>query len=986
MNSSGIKRGLASAAVAALAVTGLPFLASSASAVPASDDVSANNVEIYSLGGNAISAKNDGTNTTVSLVAGGGANVTSVQWQYRVAAGDWTNIGSPVARDTNGVFATEWTPALGAGVTSVDLRAVPNTGIAQADSDTQDVTSDATTTTVELGSEGPLGVFQSPYTADGGDQFVGITGTTSGATNVNIAAENGATYDVDGDDNAAGGGDDEGVATATAPAPTAPATTSTFGAILNLGTVGGDGYTYSGGSEPNQLVVSAATDSALANETGDAEASSLYVQTITTVTATADRTNIPAGQTSAITVTVKDQQGAPVANALVDYNTPDGADADTLPEDSGTAPVRTNAKGQATFNLGAGNYTFYANTTSEVATQSAGDKAATPVAVTEYSQTNTTLVATAAQPDLDPDEIAGSTFKATLKDQNGNPVAGQSIEYRWTFDDTGAAAPVVGTWAGPLTTDGNGQVNIPFTDQGAGKYTLDVRRPNVAGSGLLNGTPVTVDVAESEITWEEGTGATTPANSSGTYKGVLALPDGTPLAGRTVQVTLDAPGLGEDSAFSTTQPAGSTLAGGVVTATTNAQGEFSVSLTDPTIPPNVTPTPESRTLTADATALSGAGDPVNADATDVLAVNFVQVPPVGRIDVTASALRSSFAPGRPADIDVTVYGKDADTNPANDPVLTDYPVTITVDKGFLSPNAETEADLVLAAGHDATGDDYGYFKNDGTSKAASTGDDPDGGGVLVAQAGAAVAIEKDAGFDDDGLVDVTVSVKAGDVTETEKITFDSRNYVNLGSLELARVGSGDATVGDEVGLNLWAKDQFGNLVGGQLASITDDSADADVNTDGDFGQTQTDFTTSGIGIEATAEAPTVQTLLAQISGATSTTVNAADDAVVGSESVSDSSDPITWVAAPVVKKDAQLTVSGKGAKTDRVKANAISDAAGATATLWVNGKKVKSATLNASGDFTFRVKDKNGNKATKYTVKIGATTLTFSDSASKRIR
>ncbi len=36
MNSSGIKRGLAGSAVAALAVTGLPFLASSASA--ASDD------------------------------------------------------------------------------------------------------------------------------------------------------------------------------------------------------------------------------------------------------------------------------------------------------------------------------------------------------------------------------------------------------------------------------------------------------------------------------------------------------------------------------------------------------------------------------------------------------------------------------------------------------------------------------------------------------------------------------------------------------------------------------------------------------------------------------------------------------------------------------------------------------------------------------------------------------------------------------------
>ena len=97
----------------------------------------------------------------------------------------------------------------------------------------------------------------------------------------------------------------------------------------------------------------------------------------------------------------------------------------------------------------------------------------------------------------------------------------------------------------------------------------------------------------------------------------------------------------------------------------------------------------------------------------------------------------------------------------------------------------------------------------------------------------------------------------------------------------------------------------------------------------------------------------------------------------------------TVVKAPPVeptKVDPQLAVSGRGGKIDRVKANAIDEAAGAKATLWVGGKKVKSGVLNDAGNLTFRVKDKNGNKKTKYVVKIGATTLTFADQASKRIR
>ncbi len=193
-------------------------------------------------------------------------------------------------------------------------------------------------------------------------------------------------------------------------------------------------------------------------------------------------------------------------------------------------------------------------------------------------------------------------------------------------------------------------------------------------------------------------------------------------------------------------------------------------------------------------------------------------------------------------------------------------------------------------------------------------------------------------------------------------------------------------MGDELGFNLFATDQFGNLVGDEFASISDDSTVADVETDGDFGGTLTDFTTSGVGIDATSTSPTVQTLLASIGGAQETVIDTAGDPDDSNYTAVASSDPINWVAAPVVKVDPKLVVSGSGGKTDKVKADAIGKAAGAKATLWVGGVKKKTGTLNSSGNFTFSIKDKNGNKTTKYVVKIAGTSLTLKDQASKKIK
>jgi len=96
----------------------------------------------------------------------------------------------------------------------------------------------------------------------------------------------------------------------------------------------------------------------------------------------------------------------------------------------------------------------------------------------------------------------------------------------------------------------------------------------------------------------------------------------------------------------------------------------------------------------------------------------------------------------------------------------------------------------------------------------------------------------------------------------------------------------------------------------------------------------------------------------------------------------------TVKAAPVepTKVDAQLVVTGKGARIDRIKGNAISEAAGAKATLLRNGKKVKTGVLTDNGNIVFRIKDRNGNKVTKYVVKIGATALTLRDRGVTRVR
>ncbi|NHC23440.1 hypothetical protein G6553_09690 [Nocardioides sp. IC4_145] len=953
MRSSGIKKGLAGSAITALAITGVPLMTGTANAVPL--DTQVQGLSLLTGGGDeTLSFANDGTNTTESLVAVAPSAVTSVTFQYRRGTtGDWQNIGGAVTRNADGAFVTEWTQPgdVRAGDT-VELRAVPNTGEANAVTQSATVAA-AGSPTVELGTEGNLGYYRDQIDGDGN---VAVRGTTSGpTTGISVT-------------------DEFNSGTVTGLASTAPqgGGTSSFTGVLKYAD---NDYPFSSGTEANQVALTAT-----AGTDEDTEASTYYLQTVRTVTATPARTNIPSGGTTSATVTVLDQNGNPVAGANVGF-TRDENTSDTTPAQDNQRAGETDANGQVTLTgLGAGTYVVYADTNATAGLQDA-DVRAQSFTLGAYQQ-QPTSVSVAADPNrnaYDLDELAGTTFTASVDDQQGNGVAGQPVQYRWTVDPAGTGANQSTEWTNATgQTNDEGEVAIPFTNpattQVPGAYTLEVRRPNVGGTGLINGQPLTFQAAESEITFAEGASANAPVNGSYTVVGRLALTGtgGANLAGRTVTITEASVGNG-DAAFAPTaqQPNGTTVSGDTATATTDANGEFRVVLTDPTVAPNVTPTPESTVVSAVAQGLRGQDDVATADAAGQITVNFAQQAQVGSIDVAVDSLfEGNPAPGKPVDLDITVRGQGQGGQAGA--VLGDVPVTVSVDKGFLSPNAETRNDLALDQGNDDAGDLFGAYQDLGQQEELSTAD----AGNETGTTGIVATIGRDEGFDDDGRVTATITVTAGGVTETRQVTFDSRNALNIEQVELARRGSGAATIGQDVRFNLFARDQFGNLVGDREATISDDTPEAEISTDGEFNRTTTDFTASNAAVIARSQNEVVQTLTAAINGAPRTTVNAAGDPVTETRTATADSEPITWQQKATQPETivAKLTGNNNGVKQDVLKVKTRKIAAGATVKLFrvVNGKQklVKTATLNKNGAKTFRVADKNGKKFTNYIAKV----------------
>ena len=558
--------------------------------------------------------------------------------------------------------------------------------------------------------------------------------------------------------------------------------------------------------------------------------------------------------------------------------------------------------------------------------------------------------------DLNEFTTGGDDIVVTVKD--GATPIDINVEYDVAFTpEVGPTVPADGVYAPGGDTGPDGIVDLTFDPALAGSYTVTVRTV-----GTHVPAPAFTFVAgQAAIKWADGASATSPQNGSDTYAGTLALTTGapgTPLSGRTVTASYAPNG------------AGNAVLSPLVTQT-NATGGFTVGLTDPAAPV----APETGTLTADTTF---------TPATN-LAVSFEVVPPVTHIAVSKSNVFADTAPGKPVELNVVVRGQAvADDTPANDPILKDYPVKFAVDHGFLTPDPEgaglslVDNDLLLTADQDDEDDLFGFYQNLGADETVDTSDD-----AGTNAAGIVATIAKDAGFNDDGLVEQKVTITAGGKTATETISYDVRDYLNLAAVAFRKDG-GSTRVPGRVDLKLYAADQFGNLVGDQPANISDNTPVARVTPEP--GGATTDFVNDNPSAAASSSRAVTQVVSARVS-ADKNTVAANGNRVPGNENVTGNI-TLRWGKgggqAGIIAK---LTGKNNGGKADKLTVVAPKKANGAKVKLFkiVGGKLVPAGTKSLrNGKATFTKADKNGNGFTKYVAKVNATGDTKATRTNKR--
>lgn len=797
MNSSGIKRGLATSAIAALAVTGVPAIAN---AVPVDAQVGDGNVVLFSQfnGGSAdantdndIVVRNDGQNNTVRLEAGAGANVPSVTFQYSINGTTFIDIAT-VNRNDDGAFSYEWDPTALIGAT-VTIRATgtPAGGTAQVDdqADVEIVGAGTGVHAVNITDGTRLGVFQQPYGALGNGNLVVVSGTTSATTgSVTLSRRTGT-----------------GAAANTTTTPVnAPAadSTETFGRFR--GTLNLAGYEFSGTGAADQVVIGAERD------TDDVEAFTLYKQAITTVTATADRTNVPAGQNATVTVTVTDQDGAPIAGASV--------------RDGNQNFVGfTNANGQVTDTRGAGTTFYYANATASAPYEAElGDKRSADVTITQFAAAPTSLVATSrdgAAFDFDENTLGDITVQVTDQAGNNFDVPNeQDLQYYWVVTPFAGGTPIRVPATG--TTEANetglfqntGRFEVVFpAGQPAGTYELfGALEANNGGNNAIASTRLlTVKAGQSSITFDQAGPEVGTAGGSETVAGKLTLADGTGLAGRSVQVTYTSTGGNAAIVQATGADAASR------TVTTGPDGSFSVVVRDPAVASGAQPT-ERGTVTA--TTVNGTSDNDNPGATATQQVVFAQETPAAGSTITiGGAIAANNQSARPGE---AVGGTVTVTNgPGNTPVANQR-VTLTVDGDSFFTDGSPAATPVA-------GQDAGALRNLGKTLVVVT----DATGTASFQ----VSVARSTEFDDDGLAEDIVTATAGSFSDTEDVDYNSANPLNGGSVELVQTPANEqrnptdpTAVGNRVYFDVVTTDQFGNRVGGENVTITDNSVDATV--------------------------------------------------------------------------------------------------------------------------------------------------------------
>ncbi|WP_341230873.1 carboxypeptidase-like regulatory domain-containing protein [Nocardioides salarius] len=581
MNSSGIKRGLAGSAITALAISGLPFLATSANAEPnTSTDVELLNPADLTVDTAAaaqdISVKNDGTNTTVSLVASApdsvaGADVDAIQFSYTDA--DGTAVIGTATRGDNGLFEYEWTVPNALYNTDITVTAQALTGpgndpISGSSDELAGVTVSTTNDAVELDDDGPVGVYIPNTATPAITGYAGVTGTTSAAT---------AEPDVEAILGGAAADTTDNDVTVEEVQGTGP---RAFSARV---AVDADQVNEGGATAVNQIAVAASVATGGA-ETGDVEGYDTYLQEIDGITAAPDSAQVAEGGNTDVSGTVVDDEGAPIAGAQVVLLDEDGELVDL---DSDTTGVQgnsllTDGEGNYAFeNVPAGEYLVVADDDQDGDFDNGAEFAA-DVSITEYDAEASEIAFESVDGNaFDIDENDTGDLVVTVTDQNGNPVSGETVRYSWTYTpfepsetDEARTFPVQTA----TTQDGEAELSLPtaadYTPGGTFVLNAYVNQDNTpgAGAGDLVLEPVTLKIGEADLEFADTDAA--PAGSTATYEASLTLADGTPLPGRDVRFTFT-PGEGTDVvvASQANQPEGTEREGAArAVDTTDADG------------------------------------------------------------------------------------------------------------------------------------------------------------------------------------------------------------------------------------------------------------------------------------------------------------------------------------------------------------------------------------------------------------------------------
>ena len=671
-------------------------------------------------------------------------------------------------------------------------------------------TDDALTVTASSGAES-IDIGNAPGSAIGvyrdadGDALGAVSGTTSDvgadpALTFNSPSGTGGTTTEDVDGHPA-----NGVRTYSAPVDFA-------------------GYTWETGTGAvNQAVVYGEAQGS------DAEAVTLYEQTISSVTAVAEPASPQSGGNSVVTVTVLDQYGKPVVGANV--------------HQEGGAEQETDSQGKATFtvsdsNANGGTTFAYFVDEDDDNTWDSGAEFRRTVTVSDYSPTATSITSNShdgAAFDLteytaDNGQGEGD-LTVTVKDQNGAPLKGQTLSGRWTitpFD--GSTATTVG--AAITDADNDGVYNVALPAGGIeGSYKLNawIEKDGTPGesAGDMSMAPLTFKAGEADIVWDDDEVAQRAAGTTAVFEATMQLDDGTGLPGRNVVINWDANDAGNAVvAAQGAQPANTTRTSNVTaTSKTGADGSFGVAISDPAATPNV------NELDGSLDAEGVQTDPIGDSDAQALALNvdFLRDMDVDTAQSTEYHwnLGSGATPGRPVRVGITVRNAEGDR-------LTDRMVTVTTDHGFFTTQDATELDELKPSPAAAEGGKYGEWENLGTT---FTGMTDDNGRLRVN-----VAIERDVAFDDNGKVDANVKFKVGGKDLTEEVEFTSFDPLNPGDLRSSSLSDDWQTVGvlpkapttEDVFLDVFATDQFGNLTSVHV-DLEDDAnnADAEWHTDDD---------------------------------------------------------------------------------------------------------------------------------------------------------